>query len=292
MLGGRGFLGRHVVAELERQGAEVVVAGRGDGIDLSSIPQADLVAALRRWAPDVIVNATGRTAGTGGELWRHNVTATDRLLHCCALARPGIRLVHLASAAEYGPSVPGVPAGVDDEPRPIGDYGRAKLEATRLVVAAGCRGSVDPVVLRVFNPLGAGQPVTTMPGALAAQLVRSPEGAIRVGSLDAWRDYVSAVDVGRAVLAAVVTPAGRIGARVLNVGSGRAVEVRQVAQELVLLAGGTARLEESGPGSGRSAEVSWQQADITVTRQVLGWAPRDDLSTALSAVLTPPAPTP
>jgi nucleoside-diphosphate-sugar epimerase len=286
VLGGRGFLGRHAVAELEGQGVEVVVAGRDDGFDLSCGSQADLVAALRGWAPDVVVNATGRTLGTDDQLRRDNVTATDRLLRCCALATPGIRLVHLASAAEYGPCVPGVPVGVDDEPRPVGDYGRTKLEATRLVVAAGRRGSVDPVVLRVFNPLGAGQPTTTMPGTIAAQLARSPDGTIRVGVLDAWRDFVSAADVGRAVLAAAVVPAGRPGARVANIGSGRAVAVRQVARKLVLLAGGTARLEESGSGTSRSSEVSWQQADITATRQELGWTPRDDLPTALSAVLS------
>jgi len=286
VLGGRGFLGRHIVAELEGHGARVDVCGLEEGLDLARTPQPEILALFQDWVPDVLVNATGRTFGEAEELYRDNVVATQRLLQCCAIAAPGVRLVHLGSAAEYGPSTYGIPVRPDDEPAPLGDYGQAKLETTRVVLAAGQRGEVDPIVLRVFNPLGAGQPPSTMPGNVAAQLARTPDGVVRVGRLDAYRDFIGATDVARAVLAAALADQVRPEHRLLNIGSGRATPIREVAVELIRLAGGRATLEETDAGSQRSGAVSWQQADVSATLQALGWSARDDLSTCLAAVLS------
>jgi hypothetical protein len=47
------------------------------------------------------------------------------------------------------------------------------------------------------------------------------------------------------------------------------------------VAGAAAELRESNGGSHRSADVAWQQADITAARRALDWLPVLDLGTSL-----------
>jgi NDP-hexose 4-ketoreductase len=41
-------------------------------------------------------------------------------------------------------------------------------------------------------------------------------------------------------------------------------------------------VHEDTPGPARSADIPWQQADITRATQDLTWAPRRDLATSLT----------
>ena len=138
------------------------------------------------------------------------------------------------------------------------------------------------MVLRVFNPVGPGAPAASLPGRLAAELRRAlAHGTdVRLGPLDAVRDFVDARDVADAVLAAVT--AGSLPHPVLNVGSGQGVPVRAMVCELVAASGYPAAVREDAPGQPRSPDIPWQQADISRASGDLGWRPRHDLATSLA----------
>src|SRR6185503_18912279 len=102
-----------------------------------------------------IVNAAGLTAGPREVMHALNVEFVDRLVGAVHRRAPTARLVHIGSAAEYGPAIGGRPTRETDDTRPSGPYGESKLAATRAVWGAGLLG-LDTVVLRVFNPIGAG----------------------------------------------------------------------------------------------------------------------------------------
>jgi nucleoside-diphosphate-sugar epimerase len=296
VVGASGFLGTHIGAALAGDGragemigvARRVDPGRGDlrSVDLTA-PDAPLDALLSAVRPDVVVNAAGRTSGTPDELEALNVAAVERLLAALTRWSPGARLVHLGSAAEYGPSPAGRSTAETDEPRPAGPYGKTKLAATRAVVAAAAGGR-DTVVLRVFNPLGAGMDAATLPGTAARRLAAARaagEGRVNLGPLGAHRDFVAAADVATAVVAAAFGP-GAPG-EILNVGSGRARPVRDVVRLLAEAAGYTGEVVEADPGSGgsvRSGAVSWSQADISRIAALLGWTPRVPLAEAVTAL--------
>jgi len=289
VIGASGFLGRHVWRQATAAGAAVVTAGRAGLpgspahrlVDLAAADPADIAEMIASVAPDVIVNCAGATVGGPDVLAPVNVTGTYALVRAMLLAGTPARLVHLGSAAEYGLAEPGVPTGECAPPRPVAPYGATKLAGTRLVELGRVSG-LDAVVLRVFNPVGAGAPETGLPGRLAAELRRAlADGTdVRLGSLDAVRDFVDARDVAAAVLAAA--SAEELPHPVLNIASGVGIPVRTLVKELIAISGYAGAVHEDAAGSARSADKSWQQADIALAGLDLGWRPRHDLAASLA----------
>ncbi len=105
---------------------------------------------------------------------------------------------------------------------------------------------------------------------------------LRLGDLSAYRDFVDARDVARAVEQAVTAP-GPL-PRVLNIGGGQAVPVRELVHTLAGIAGFGGRIEEQGAGSARSERVSWQCSDVSAARTALGWRPSYTLRESLTAL--------
>ena len=288
ILGASGFLGGHVRRQAAAGGVEVVTAGRAAlpgspghrQLDLAGDDPARVADAIAAVAPDAIANCAGLTVGGPDVLAAANITGTYTLVRAMLLAETPARLVHLGSAAEYGGAEPGVPLNESAPPRPGAPYGATKLAGTRLVELGRASG-IDAVVLRVFNPVGAGAPETGLPGRVAAQLRRALAGdaEVRLGPLDAVRDFIDARDVAAAVLAAADAPA--LPHAVLNVGSGTGVSARTLVKELIAVTGYTGPVHEDSAGSARSGDLDWQEADIGLARLDLDWRPRRDLASSL-----------
>lgn len=285
VLGGTGYLGRHVAERLRAlPGAHVLAAGRrtaGLGADLARDRPERLAETLAAAAPDAVVNCAGATGGDAVTLAEVNARGPAALCAALREAAPTARLVHLGSAAEYGPGSPGTPVTESAPACPVTPYGATKLAGTVAVTSA----ALDAVVLRVGNPVGPGAPVASLPGRLAALLRtagRDPGAVLRLGDLSAHRDFVDVRDVARAVESAVTAP-GPL-PPVLNTGGGRAVPVRELAHGLARQAGFPGTLEEGAGGSARSGQVSWQCSDISAAARALGWRPVHTLDDALAAL--------
>ncbi|MER7766027.1 NAD(P)-dependent oxidoreductase [Kitasatospora sp. NPDC096140] len=296
LLGADGFLGRHATAVLRSlPDTTLLTAGRRPHhdlrLDLATAEVGPLGEELAALAPDAVVNFAGAVAGSAVKLAEVNARGPAVLCEALELGAPKARLVHIGSAGEYGVCDQGSSLPEDADARPVGVYGATKL-AGSLAVAGS---PLDAVVLRVFNPVGPGAPAGSLAGRLAAELRRvAPEGAdgvVTVGDLSAYRDFVDARDIAKAIGLAVAAD-GPL-PRVLNLASGQAKQVRAIADGLVAAAGFTGRIDESGVGSERSTAVSWQQADISAAARALGWHPETDLADTLRDLwLATPEPTP
>ncbi|MER5606673.1 NAD(P)-dependent oxidoreductase [Micromonospora tulbaghiae] len=281
LFGASGFIGAHVRRELDAT-ADLVCPSRDECDLVAATPEA-LRALLGTLRPDAVVSCAGAVSGSAEDLIRANTLTTAKLVDAVADTVPGARLVRLGSAAEYGPVPSGAPAAEDRPATPVSAYGVSQAAATRLMELAAAAGRVDAVALRVFNPVGPGMPRTTLLGRVAALLSHLTAGEdLRTGPLDAYRDFVDVRDVAAAVRRAVTVTAPR--ARVLNVGSGRAVPVRDAVQLLVSVSGRSVRIREDRPPSPRSGDVSWTCADVGRAASVLGWAPEHDLSDSVGAL--------
>lgn len=289
LIGSSGFLGSHVRRVAARAGVEVVTAGRHPSsqpaehvlIDLTEDSPAQIGAMLATVQPDAVVNCAGTTSGEPAALAAGNIDAPAKLVEAMLRARSPARLVHIGSAAEYGRGTPGVPVRESCPARPVGLYGATKLGGTRAVQVAHAAG-LDAVVLRVFNPVGSGAPLSSLPGRAAAEIARASahNDYVRLGDLSAVRDFVDAGDVAEAVLAAATGPTPQH--RLLNVGSGQAVPARELVHTLLKIAGLNPTVQENELGSPRSTDVPWQQADISSIRVALGWQPRTLLTSSLT----------
>lgn len=122
VLGGRGFVGRRVVSQLQDQGdVEVVVASRSagaGGIAVDSRNEADMTRALQ--GVNVVVNCV---TGDGAA-----ISEGARALVNAALKSGRPRIVHLSTMSVYGSQ-----EGLITEDAPLVDdlgwYGHAKIEA-------------------------------------------------------------------------------------------------------------------------------------------------------------------
>ncbi|WP_019545153.1 NAD-dependent epimerase/dehydratase family protein [Streptomyces sulphureus] len=317
LLGASGYLGRFVGDRLLADPAvQLTALGRSDDADVRFDLSTGSPGALTRFLdavhPGVVINCAGATRGGGRELIRHNVVSTATVCESLRRSGCGARLVHVGCASEYGPSQPGSSTGEDSVPRPGGPYGVSKLAATELVLASG----LDAVVLRVFSPVGPGTPAGAPLGRLAEAMRRTMQhgdAELRMHGLGAQRDFVDVRDVARAVHAASLSAAQGV----INIGTGRAVRLRDATSLLARVAGFTGQVHESGAphpgpagparelgvaqlpgqqGGPRDGQVSpasfpypdgcgsWQQADIRTARDRLGWRPRIGLEESLADI--------
>lgn len=296
LIGAAGFLGTHARAALERRSGELSLTcidrlprsdGAGDWrtLDLLGAPASALRELLADLRPQVVVNCSGALAGDASTLVASNVLLVARLLDAIpdALVRP--RFVHLGSAAEYGPCAGAGSVGEDHVTAPTSAYGIAKLAATHLLACRHAEGTIEAIVLRIFNPVGAGMSPHTVLGRAAALMRRAidaREGHVELGDLSAVRDFVAASDVGELIARACTQPVPD--GIIFNVGSGVATPVRDMVQALARIAGYGGVVHERTAGSPRSAAVRGQPANVARARRGFAWTPSADFAPALRAL--------
>lgn len=286
VIGAGGHLGRNVL-DLVRAQPDLLVrtasrSAPAGGLDirLDIADESALAAVLNKEKPDVVVNCAGAVSGGDAELTSANVTGPANLVAAMARLRPTARLIHLGSAAEYGVTEIGVPVTEDMAGEPVGPYGHSKLAGTQLVTL-GRNAGLDTLVLRVFNPIGPNAPAGSLPGRVVRELRRAltEKDDIRLGPLDAVRDFVDVRDIAEAVLASV--NARNLDRPILNLASGVGTRIKSIVDELADISGFGGTVLESSAGSSRSAAVAWQQADITAISTALDWKPRVELLDSL-----------
>jgi GDP-4-dehydro-6-deoxy-D-mannose reductase len=151
-------------------------------------------------------------------------------------------------------------------------------------VQASLSGRVHAVVARSFNHTGPGQDTRFALPSFARQLAAMRSGVgervLRVGNLEARRDFLDVRDVVRAYV--VLLEHGRAG-EVYNVCSGRAHRLRDVVDAMVGMTDAEIRVEVD-PERVRPVDVPLLLGDGSRLR-ALGWSPRIALDETLGDLL-------
>lgn len=166
-----------------------------------------------------------------------------------------------------------VPTPEDKRPALSSVYALSKYDQERLCLVLGEAYGIPTVALRFFNVYGPRQalsnPYTGVLAIFAARyLNRRPPMIFEDGHQR--RDFVSVHDVARACLLALDRP--EAAGEALNIGSGRARSVREVAAEMGRVLG-RADIEPHVTGEYRVGDIRHCFADIRRAREVLGYAP-------------------
>jgi len=199
--GATGFIGRHLVARLVREGRRVRCLARRDvAIPGAEVVRGDLAAGqgLREAVEgvDVVLHLGGVTKALSRQDYQvGNVRGTCNLLAVCP---PSVRLVHISSLAAAGPSPDGTPLAEDAPPRPVSGYGRSKWEAELAVGASAL--SERAVILRPAVVYGPGD-------TDVYQVFRAVSRGLfaTVGRSESWFSFIYVEDLVRAILMAAAS---------------------------------------------------------------------------------------
>jgi dTDP-L-rhamnose 4-epimerase len=161
-------------------------------------------------------------------------------------------------------------------------YALSKYDQERLCLMIGRAYAIPSVALRLFNVYGPHQalsnPYTGVLAIFASRLLNGRPPLIFEDGLQ-LRDFVSVHDVVRAFMLAADAPAAD--GRALNIGSGRAYTVREIAGQLGVLLG-RPDIEAQITGRYRAGDIRHCFADVSEARRVLGYEPRVDLAAGLT----------
>jgi GDP-4-dehydro-6-deoxy-D-mannose reductase len=278
--GAGGFVGSHLVRDLQENGFDVTAVGRSSG-DVTD-PQAirRLVGEAR---PTHVFHLAGVREGPLDELLRVNVCGTVNTLEAVAVEAPDARVVVVGSAAEYGETTRD-PVDEDHPLRPVTDYGVVKAAQGLAAAAVGARRALHVTRVRLFNLLGPGEPTSFVASAIAARIAAIQAGAerppLRTGDLTTRRDFVDVRDAVRALR--VVAARGEAGA-VYNVCSGRATLVGELVEQLLDLAGLDIAVDSVPEPA--AANVRGHAGNAERLRVATGWQPERSLHDSLADVL-------
>lgn len=160
-------------------------------------------------------------------------------------------------------------------------YALTKYQQEQAVLIFGEAYNIPAVALRLFNVFGAGQalsnPYTGVLANFASRIANGQRPTIFEDGQQK-RDFVHVRDVARAFRLALERDEAN--GHVINVGSGNAYPITQVA-ELLAEAMGAPDLQPEILGKFRAGDIRNCFADITKARELLGFEPRHRLEDSL-----------
>lgn len=174
-----------------------------------------------------------------------------------------------------------VPTPETKQAQPSSVYALGKYDQERMCLLVGGAYQIPTVALRFFNVFGTRQslsnPYTGVLAIFATRLLNNKPPLIFEDGLQ-QRDFVSVKDIAQACRLAM--EAEGASGKVFNVGSGRVLNIRQVADRIAA----ALNKEDVGvkiTGKFRTGDIRNCFADITQARAVLGYKPQVTLEDGL-----------
>lgn len=283
---GWGFLGAAVGTRMRDEGMEVIALTRSEtarthaarlrGLEMVVGDAGDplLLEGAMAGVDHVVYAAGGLLPAPAAERPLHDVTSTlSPLLAILERLRssPSASLVYLSSGGTVYGNPMRVPAREGDPTRPISAYGVSRLAGELYAEMYGRTYGFPVQIFRIANVYGPGQSPDHSQGAVAVFLHRmaTARPIDIVGDGSAIRDYVHVSDVADVITRVV---SDRIDVGTVNLGSGRGISVRGLAQKIGRMIGVEPLLRFLPP---RAHDVAAITLDIGKLRSLIDYAPID-----------------
>ncbi len=217
-----------------------------------------------------------------------DIIGTQRVASAVLANRKRIdRFIHISTSEVYGTAV----AKKMDENHPLNPqspYAAAKAGADRLVYSYMTTYNIPATIIRPFNMYGPNQHLEKLiPRFITSRLLNEPMTIH--GSGEAKRDFTYVEDLARAIDLVLHAPIAKVRGQVFNVGSGRSLSTREVADIIARkMNGGKKNLEFSAYAlnvGDRPGQVFRHTADYSKIRRVLGWKPQIGFSAGIERAI-------
>lgn len=300
--GADGFVGRQLVAALAGhlpRDARLTLATRSPAL-FDAGPYAQIAfdlenaaligAAIVKTKPDLVVHlaaqsSVGLSAKSAGQTWSTNFVGSLYLARALADIVPDCTMLFASSVEVYGLTFNHETVTEVSPLRPQSAYARSKA-AAELMFADVLPASARLIVARPSNHSGPGQGESFVIPAFAAQVARAERDAspIRVGNLDAERDFLDVRDVIGAYLALIMQADTLPMRSTFNIASGRPIRISVILDRLRELSV-CATMVEQDPQRMRPSEVERAAVDVAAIKQAIGWVPKYTLNETLADIL-------
>lgn len=297
ILGGGGFIGRHVALRLVAAGKKVTLVVRHNGVVL--LPQAiqdschvvttelgaadwdELVATadvVHHYAWSSI--PASANANPNGDL-QANVCPTIDLLDALR-RRGGGRVVFASSGGTVYGKVRELPVPEDHSLAPMSAYGTGKVTAEAFLGLYRSLYNVDCRIARIANAYGAGQDPRRGLGAVTTFL----HNGLNKQPITIWgdgeiiRDYVHVSDISAFLVALAQAP--REEAFIFNVGSGVGTSLNEIVSSIEQHLEYALVVQRTNH---RNFDIPANILSIERAKQTLGWQPRLLFSDGLALTL-------
>lgn len=295
--GANGFVGNHLVRELNTNGYEVI--GVGGPVITSGTPEGmadykvcDLtnpvaVAAIDFTGVDGVIHLAG-LAAVGPSFddplgyINGNIGMEINLFEAAIRQGQKPKFVVISSGALYDPKAP-LPLTESSHVLPSSPYAVSKIGQEQMALYYSLRG-FDVVIARPFNHIGPGQNLGFIVPDLTKQLVDVERGVaqdIQVGNLEAKRDYTDVRDIATAYR--LLLENGKSG-ETYNICTGNSRSGQEILDALLRIAGGNPVVTQD-PARMRPADspdIYGSHAKLTADT---GWQPAISLETTLTDVV-------
>ena len=215
-----------------------------------------------------------------------NVRSQLNLLEALLAAGLAPRVLVVGSNEEYGLIRPeDLPVNEGTPLRPASPYAVSKVAQDMMGLQYFLSHGLPVVRVRPFNHIGPRQREEFVAPAFAKQIAEIEAGlhppVVRVGNLDARRDFTDVRDMVRAYYLALERG---VPGEVYNLGSGEAHSIRELLEILLELSTVEVTVEQD-PARVRPVDVPVSVCDAAKFRTQTGWAPQIPFRESLRSVL-------
>jgi len=282
--GALGFVGGHAIRDLREHGHTVLpseapaLAEGAEGVLPCDITcPTDLAQLVTDTRPDACLHLAGMAFVPASwenpsRVFEINIGGTLNLLEAFRQHHPEARLLVVTSSEVYGRSSTPAPLDEDATLTPENPYAVSKLSADLSALLYTRQYGMHVMTARPHNHIGPGQSerfvMTAFATQLAAMADHSTPSTLRVGNLEALRDFTDVRDVARAYR--LLLEQGHAGLA-YNIASGHMISIRDMLDRLCRVAGVQPQIEID-PERFRPTDQP-PALDTSRIREHTGWIP-------------------
>ncbi|EKT4458272.1 GDP-6-deoxy-D-lyxo-4-hexulose reductase [Pseudomonas putida] len=300
LTGANGFVGKVLQRRLLNSNHEVVgtvastPAPAECGYQVMDIcDRAQVEAVIQRVKPTHLVHlaAVSNVAVSFKEpllTWHTNVIGTLNLMEGLKAHAPECFTLFVSSSEVYGESFKSGQL-LDENATcvPMNPYAASKLAAEHAVMQY-LRQGMPGVVVRPFNHIGPGQSADFVTASFARQIAWIEAGlqppVLKVGNLDASRDFMNVHDVCEAYTMLLDADRDQLQHRTYNIASGASRQIRSVLQ--ALLAEATVPITvQTDPDRLRPSDIPLAAGTNARIKEAVGWVPTTPLAQTVRDIL-------